>query len=60
MSGDGEGSVYEISRRVLFVCVCIAGVYNVILHGNAAAGCMRSRGVYYLCVCVYIAGVCIM
>ena len=38
MSGDGEGSVYEISRRVLFVCVCIAGVYNVI-HGNAA-GCI--------------------
>ena len=30
-------------------------MYNVI-HGNAA-GCMRSLDVYYLCVCVYIAGV---
>ena len=59
MSGDGEGSVYEISRPVLFVCVCIAGVCNVILHGNAG-GCIRSRDVYYLCVCVCVLRVCIM
>ena len=54
MSGDAEGSVYEISRPVLYARVCVYcgwGVYNVI-HGNAA-GCMRSLDVYYLFFCVY-------